>query len=100
MRDERLVVRRSLGWSAIRARSVALAGFGLDSLIEIGASVVVVWELTGTDEGRQRVALRLIGGAFALLGSFRDQEGSPSLRQMGPSRPGLFVYVRSGRRSR
>jgi hypothetical protein len=35
-----------LAWSAIKARSVALAGFGLDSLIEIGASVVVVWELT------------------------------------------------------
>jgi divalent metal cation (Fe/Co/Zn/Cd) transporter len=28
-----------------RARSVALAGFGLDSLTEIGASTVVVWEL-------------------------------------------------------
>jgi hypothetical protein len=29
------------------ARSVALAGFGLDSLIEIGASTVVIWELSG-----------------------------------------------------
>jgi divalent metal cation (Fe/Co/Zn/Cd) transporter len=56
-----------LAWSAIKARSVALAGFGLDSLIEIGASVVVVWELTGSDESRQRKVLRLIGGAFALL---------------------------------
>lgn len=26
-------------------RSVALGGFGLDSLIEIGASTVVIWEL-------------------------------------------------------
>jgi hypothetical protein len=25
-----------------------LFGFGLDSLIEIGASVVVIWELSGT----------------------------------------------------
>ena len=56
-----------LAWSAISARSVALAGFGLDSLIEIGASVVVIWELTGTGESRQRRALRLIGAAFALL---------------------------------
>jgi divalent metal cation (Fe/Co/Zn/Cd) transporter len=38
-----------LAFTAIAARSVALAGFGLDSLIEIGASAVVVWELTGTD---------------------------------------------------
>jgi hypothetical protein len=46
---------------AISARSVALAGFGLDSPIEIGASVVVIWELFGTGLRRQRRALRLIG---------------------------------------
>jgi divalent metal cation (Fe/Co/Zn/Cd) transporter len=56
-----------LGVAAVAARSVALAGFGLDSLIEIGASVVVVWELSGTGEERQRRALRLIGYAFAAL---------------------------------
>lgn len=56
-----------LGVTAFLARSVALAGFGLDSLIEIGASLVVVWELSGTDEARQRVALRLIAGAFVAL---------------------------------
>jgi len=27
---------------------VALAGFGLDSLIEIGSSTVVLWELSGS----------------------------------------------------
>ncbi|MEP7024279.1 MAG: hypothetical protein ABJB47_10865 [Actinomycetota bacterium] len=48
-------------YAAVRARSVALAGFGLDSLIEIGASPVVLWELSGTGEDRQRKALRLIG---------------------------------------
>jgi len=56
-----------LGYAAITARSVALAGFGLDSLIEIGASAVVIWELSGTGEDRQRRALRLIGAAFAAL---------------------------------
>jgi len=64
----------TLGWNvvgivvlavaAITARSVALAGFGLDSLIEIGASTVVLWELSGTGEDRQLRALRLIGVAF------------------------------------
>jgi len=67
----------TLGWNvagivvlaiaAVTARSVALAGFGLDSLIEIGASAVVIWELSGTGGERQRRALRLIGGAFAGL---------------------------------
>jgi divalent metal cation (Fe/Co/Zn/Cd) transporter len=67
----------TLGWNVIgvavlvlaayAARSVALAGFGLDSLIEIFASMVVVWQLTGVHRGRERVALRLIGIAFVLL---------------------------------
>lgn len=67
----------TLGWNvagiivlaiaAVAARSVALAGFGLDSLIEVGASVVVIWELSSTGEERQRRALRLIGFAFAAL---------------------------------
>ncbi|MFD7476994.1 cation transporter [Streptomyces sp. NPDC059837] len=67
----------TLGWNvigmvvlavaAVSARSVALAGFGLDSLIEIGASTVVIWELSGTGEERRRRALKLIGVGFALL---------------------------------
>jgi divalent metal cation (Fe/Co/Zn/Cd) transporter len=67
----------TLGWNvvgivvlaiaAIGARSVALAGFGLDSLIEIGASTVVLWELAGVAADRQRRAMRLIGAAFVAL---------------------------------
>ena len=67
----------TLGWNvigvvivlfaALAARSVALAGFGLDSLIEIFASVVVIWQLSGVSLKRERRALRLIGVAFVLL---------------------------------
>ena len=67
----------TLGWNvagvvvlaaaATAARSVALAGFGLDSLIEIGASTVVIWELSGSGAARQRRGLRMIGYAFAAL---------------------------------
>jgi divalent metal cation (Fe/Co/Zn/Cd) transporter len=70
----------TLGWNvagiiilavaAVAARSVALAGFGLDSLIEIGASTVVIWELSGTGEDRQRRGLRLIGYAFTALACY------------------------------
>jgi divalent metal cation (Fe/Co/Zn/Cd) transporter len=56
-----------LAIAAFSARSVALAGFALDSLIEIGASIVVIWELSGTGKERQRRGLRLIGYAFAAL---------------------------------
>lgn len=67
----------TLGWNsvgvlvlasaAVQARSVALAGFGLDSLIEIGASTVVLWELADISQERQRRAMRLIGFAFVGL---------------------------------
>ena len=53
--------------AAIAAHSVALAGFGLDSLIEIFASIVVVWQLIGVNVQRERRALRLIGMAFLVL---------------------------------
>jgi hypothetical protein len=59
-----------LAVAAVAARPVALAGFGLDSLIEIGASTVVIWELSGTGEERQRRGLRLIGYAFAALTAY------------------------------
>jgi divalent metal cation (Fe/Co/Zn/Cd) transporter len=56
--------------AALSARSVAHAGFGLDSLIEIGASAVVVCDLTATRATRPGHALRLIGGAFVLLAAY------------------------------
>jgi divalent metal cation (Fe/Co/Zn/Cd) transporter len=59
-----------LGVAAITARSVALAGFGLDSLIEIGASTVVVWELRGADVERERRAMRMVGIAFLALAAY------------------------------
>jgi len=53
-----------LAIAALSARSVALAGFGLDSVIEIGASAVVLWELADVSERRRERAVRLIGTAF------------------------------------
>jgi divalent metal cation (Fe/Co/Zn/Cd) transporter len=68
----------TLGWNlveigflvaaAIAARSVALAGFALDSVIEVFASVTVVWQLKGReDPARERRAVRLIAIAFFVL---------------------------------
>ena len=69
--------------AAVSARSVALAGFGLDSLIEIGASMVVVWELSGAGEERQRRGLRLIGYAFATLAVYLPVQSVAVLRWKG-----------------
>jgi divalent metal cation (Fe/Co/Zn/Cd) transporter len=80
LRRGRLLEGATLGWNvvgililaiaALRAHSVALAGFGLDSLIEIGASTVVLRELSGTGEDGQRRALRLIAAAFVALSAY------------------------------
>ena len=56
----------------IAAGSLALIGFGVDSIVEIFASLVVVWHLgAGTGEAnhpaRTRIALRLTAAAFLLL---------------------------------
>jgi len=67
-----------LAIAAISAGTVALAGFGLDSPIEIGASVVVIWELSGTGLRRQRRALRLTGSVVT---------GTPPSRRVQSSRP-------------
>jgi divalent metal cation (Fe/Co/Zn/Cd) transporter len=50
--------------AAIKSHSIAIGGFGLDSVIEIGASTVVIWELTSTKENLRPKALRLIGASF------------------------------------
>lgn len=65
-----------LAVAAIGAKSVALAGFGLDSVIEIGASSIVLWELAGVDERRQQHALKLIGVAFVALGLYLAVQGT------------------------
>ncbi|HEX3565603.1 MAG TPA: cation transporter [Acidimicrobiales bacterium] len=59
-----------LAVAALAASSIALASFGLDSLIEIGASTVVIWELTDTGAGRERLGLRLIGWSFFALAAY------------------------------
>jgi divalent metal cation (Fe/Co/Zn/Cd) transporter len=68
-----------LAIAATSASSVALAGFGLDSLIEIAASAVVLWELSGTGQGRQRRALRLIGAMFVVLAIYLLVQSSIAL---------------------
>jgi divalent metal cation (Fe/Co/Zn/Cd) transporter len=81
-----------LAMAAVAARSVALAGFGLDSLIEIGASTVVLWELADAGEDRQRRALRLIGAAFLALAAYLVAQSAVVLAsgyRPGHSVPGI-----------
>jgi len=93
----------TLGWNVIgvivmaiaawHAGSIALAGFGLDSLIEIFASVVVIWQLMDNTRGREPLALRLIGGAFFLLAVYLPVQAAvawSSGARPAPSQAGMI----------
>lgn len=87
----------TLGWNvvgvvvlaiaALAAHSVALAGFGVDSLIEILASIVVVWQLTDSGGDRERMAMRIIGAAFVALAIYVAAQAFYLLIAVGPPSP-------------
>lgn len=58
----------------LAAGSLALVAFGLDSAVEVFASLVVIWHMRGNDERsdqrRARRALRLMAAAFVVLGVY------------------------------
>ncbi|MEC5152022.1 cation transporter [Cryobacterium sp. GrIS_2_6] len=96
----------TLGWNVfgvailavlgVAASSVALIGFGLDSLIEIGASTVVLWELSGTGEARQHRALRLIGVAFVALAAYLSVQSTVALASNHHASPSVAGIVWTG----
>src|SRR2546429_653065 len=53
--------------AGVIAGSVALVGFGLDSVIEVFSASVVLSELRGVARERERRAMRLIGLSFLAL---------------------------------
>jgi divalent metal cation (Fe/Co/Zn/Cd) transporter len=80
----------TLGWNvvgifvtltaAVVARSVALAGFSLDSGVEIFASLVVVGQLKGTtSEASEKRAERRIGYAFFALAAYLTAQAMVTL---------------------
>ena len=96
----------TLGWNvvgvvvlaiaAVEARSVALGGFGLDSLIEIGASTVVLWELADVARHRRQRAMRIIGGAFIVLAVYLAIQSTAVLALGFHSRHSLLGIVWTG----
>lgn len=52
------------------ASSIALIGFGLDSTVEVMSALVIVWQLHGLDEKRERTALKLIAVSFYVLAGY------------------------------
>jgi divalent metal cation (Fe/Co/Zn/Cd) transporter len=74
------------------AHSIALVGFGLDSLIETFAAVVVIWELKGVGEDRECRALRLIALSFFALAAYVAVEAGRDLL-VGAEAEGSLVGI-------
>lgn len=78
-----------LGWHGIEAAvaigagivagSVALVGFGADSLIEMLAGLVVLWRFTSSSAGAERRAQQLIAVSFFALALYIGVEAVRSL---------------------
>ena len=91
----------TLGWNVIEAAvaigagvvagSIALVGFGADSVIESLSGAVLLWRLQThvADERRERRALQLVGGSFLLLAGYVAFESGRDLFQREPPETSL-----------
>jgi divalent metal cation (Fe/Co/Zn/Cd) transporter len=69
----------TIGWNSLEAviaigagataGSIALVGFGFDSVIEVSSGAILLWRLLG-DEEREKIALRLVGISFLALAAY------------------------------
>ena len=85
--------------SGVVAGSVALVGFGLDSLVEVSSGLVILWQFRHVmPETRERQALRLIGVSFFALAAY---VGVTSVRSLlgasdpAPSAAGIVIACAS-----
>jgi divalent metal cation (Fe/Co/Zn/Cd) transporter len=62
------------------AGSVALIGFGLDSLVEVASAAAVAWQFAADDpQRRERTALRVIAWSFFVLAGYVTVEAVRTL---------------------
>lgn len=81
----------TIGWNVLEAvvsiaagllaGSVALVGFGVDSVIESTSGAVLLWRLREGERGeqRERLALRLVGASFLLLAAYVSFDAARTL---------------------
>ncbi len=110
MRRGRRLEYLTLAWNSLEAvaaivagllaGSIALVGFGFDSVIECSSGAIVLWRLSDGEKGeqRERLALRLVGASFLLLAVYVGYDALQCLaRREAPERSlfGIAVAVAS-----
>lgn len=88
IRRGRLLSYLTIGWNSLEgiiavgagivAGSVALVGFGFDSVIEVSSGAIILWRLA-SGEHRERLALRLVGVSFLALCAYIAFDAAKSL---------------------
>jgi len=78
------------------AGSVALIGFGFDSVIEVTSGMALIWRLGSVEHGEKReaIALRIVGACFVILAVYVGYDGLRSLLlREAPARsvPGILL---------
>jgi divalent metal cation (Fe/Co/Zn/Cd) transporter len=89
--------------SGFIAGSVALVGFGLDSLIEVTSGATLLWRLhqdmnTVRREAAERLTLRIVGSCFLMLSAYIAYDSLDALlSREAPARslPGIVIAVAS-----
>jgi divalent metal cation (Fe/Co/Zn/Cd) transporter len=62
------------------AGSVALIGFGLDSIVEVTSAAAIAWQFAAADpEHRERTALQIVAGSFFVLAAYVTVEAIRTL---------------------
>jgi divalent metal cation (Fe/Co/Zn/Cd) transporter len=102
-RAGRRVEYLSIAWTSLEAitgvtvgivaGSVALIGFGADSIIEVASSCVLLWWLAEGSIDRDRVAHRLVGGCFFALAGYIALDASVDLLKREAPRVTYFGIV-------
>ena len=87
--------------AGVVANSIALVGFGLDSVIETASAVILLWRLKQTGEAgeaAERRAVRLVGVSFFVLAAYVTWEAVSSLmlrETPQASLPGMILAAAS-----
>ncbi len=80
--------------AGVMAGSIALIGFGADSVIEVASSAILLWRLNHEfGEKRERTALRLVGVSFLVLVVYVGWEAVESLVKHQPPSVSYFGIV-------
>ncbi len=85
--------------AGVAAHSIALIGFGLDSIVEMSSGLIILWQFSHPmPEDRERRALRLIALSFFALATYVTIDSVRSLAsgpEAQPSGAGIIIAALS-----